>query len=174
MLEEDTVSPANRPFPVAERIVSDTDSRTGVHIFVLHAAGFHAFGAALDNAIEQAPRVGVQKLRIIGIVISEILRSIGQRIILYAEAIFLIELLLIPPIDTPAQAKVHGQFLANPPVILEEWFENLVTIVKKRLSGSLRISPHLSCQQVGKRISCGVGSVYAERQVSLRVQACLL
>src|SRR6202171_4161698 len=142
MLEKDAISSANRPFPVAERIVSDTDSRSGIHIFVLHAARFHTFGAALNNSIEDVPGGAVQKLGL-GFVIREILRRIGRGIIVYPEPIFLIELLLMPPIDTPPQAQVHGQFFANTPVILEKWLEDFVTIIKKRLSGSLRISSHL-------------------------------
>jgi len=120
VLKEDAVAATDGPLAIAKRIVREADARSGIDPFILHAAGFNAFGAALDDPIEEIAGGEIEKLRIVGVIEVEVLRRIPSQPSPRAKAELLIVLFLVTTEQTPAESEIECEFLGNAPVILKK------------------------------------------------------
>src|SRR5262249_29420864 len=139
VLEEDAIATADGPFSVSARIPGKTDTRSGIHQFVLEAAASNASGAALDETVEEVAGGGIEELRVVDVK-AEKLWSVAGDPLGGAEAKFLVEFFLVAAEEAPAKAEVEGKFFGDAPVVLEIRFEDFVAVVEEALGADLGIT----------------------------------
>src|SRR5271168_2616117 len=174
VFKENAVATAHRPLAIAQRIPGKTDSRPGIDVFVLLAAGHAICGTALDDAVKDIATAWHQGLgkRGCGWVIK--LRSLGRHKGLRGKAKFLVELFLIAAKDAPTQTEVQGELFGDAPVILKIRLEDFIAVVKIRLRAGLVITGDLSGEEVREWVAGTIGIARRKRKFTLQIYRGLL
>src|SRR6516225_3077570 len=81
---------------------------------------------------------------------------------------------MIESVETPPQPEIECELPGDAPIILEEWFKDLVAIVEIGLCAGLCVSAYLAEQKVCEGVARRVGIVGVESELSLNVCGGLL
>src|SRR6516225_6570230 len=81
---------------------------------------------------------------------------------------------MIESVETPPQPEIEYELPGDAPIILEEWFKDLVAIVEIGLCAGLCVSAYLAEQEVCEGVARRVTIVGVESELSLNVSGGLL